>query len=86
MTITVTEDHIKRGVPRKDCFCPIALAMREQTGENWRVMYAYAVLDKRNDLNEPTIFWFPVEAKNFIYFFDMEETGKPFSFELEWTP
>ena len=80
MTVHVTLDHILRGRRGKHCECPIALALRELTGDQWFVLYPYAVDGKQNT------HWLPREAKDFIYFFDGGAKVKPISFELEVEP
>jgi hypothetical protein len=44
MKISVTQRHLDAG-RRKHCdACPVALALREQTGHDWRVGQVYASL------------------------------------------
>lgn len=77
--IIVTQDHINNGRPASPCDCPIALAMKENTGEKWEV--CNVLMWKMVDTSEN--YRLPSEARDFIYLFDRGEEVKPFSFEVE---
>lgn len=75
MKINVTSDHIKRGA-RKDCyFCPVALAIAEQT------IYA-PVVERDSVLLGAERRNLPPEAVAFIANFDSSKPVAPFKFEI----
>ena len=83
-TISVTREHIANGV-REDCeHCPIALAILETFPD---VNYA-AVGPDACTIGTPdgsdTELNLPGEALDFIWGFDDDGAGEPFTFELDY--
>ena len=79
MRVQVKQAHIDAGIPRHASYCPIALALKEQTGELWTVTDDVAYPDK---LTAP-LGELPVQVREFILAFDTGEPVQPFEFELE---
>lgn len=77
MKIVVTQKHIDAG--SIGCrACPIALAYMESTGHECSVGNL-SVSDWENDTTRTL----PIEAQNFIFFFDHGKPVQPFTFELK---
>jgi hypothetical protein len=76
MKITVTEQHIEQGKQASQCFCPVALAIREATGIDQLCVLSIGVIFKTGSVN------LPEEASNFVLDFDAGQAVEPFEFEL----
>lgn len=83
--VQVTKEDCLKGVPRKGNSCPIALALKRQTGEPWYVggtIACQAGLPAEVD----EFFWYelPVEASGFIAMFDAAggRFVSPFAFTM----
>lgn len=88
--VTVTQDHIKHGRPKKADFCPIALALKEQF--NLHSLVSPQVMVGPTDV---TIAWtlgrqaqyqFPLEAQEFVRKYDSwvsRSFVKPFTFTMK---
>ena len=84
MTITVSAEDIRCGIPNEPCRCPIALATR-------RVNPSLQVVVSTKDVSLMSSFAdlsykcydLPAEAKEFVRKFDVGDDVQPFSFELE---
>ncbi len=80
MTINVTQKHIDAG-SRNRCFsCPVAMAIKEATGEEWAVDGRAAF---RTALGAEGVCQLPPEAKRFVLLIDHLGHVEPFSFELD---
>ena len=81
MKITITQKHIKQGSPNNGVLCPIALALLEQTGEQWNVTIGTtgAIAHSCNELTE-TYLPLPKTAHKFAINFDAGKPVNPFSF------
>lgn len=83
MTITVTQEHIDKGIAWRADSCPIALALREQVGPGYRVgrdsIYFGGTLGARRIVD------LPGQSRQFVKSFDNEGAGavQPFSFDVE---
>lgn len=77
MRITVTKEDIQRGRPRSSSSCPIALALRRQTGVLYSVSTACAFTTGHE-------FRLPAEAMRFVDRFDTlpRSFSVPFTFDL----
>ena len=84
MLISVTQDHID-GARRllqtthpmaRNCVCPVALAVREATGEEWRIMTSLASLTAGR--------WTRLSrsARRWIARFDNWKAVEPFTFRF----
>lgn len=84
MIINVTQEDIENGI-RHSCFsCPIALAVKRETGCNCSVESANFHLKARIFMMGSYEAYFPgKEAEDFINNFDGGKPVKPFSFELD---
>lgn len=78
MTINVTQEHIKQGCRVNCAKCPVALALKERTGDLWLVGGSYIRRNGHNDLIE-----LPAVVTQWILDFDDGIEVQPFSFELE---
>ncbi len=86
MKITVSQDHINRGVRQDTCACPIALAVSEALPKDNR--------DTVTVRNSSNLYigedWVPIDddrVKDFIIRFDANVDPKwlePFDFELDY--
>lgn len=76
MEITITKKHISQGEPKSKKTCPIALAIKEQTGYKTVFVRNYGIIigSKR--------FWMPDIAAKFVNYFDLNKEVKPFKFSL----
>lgn len=78
-TITVTEEHIKKG-KRQSCIeCPIALAINDAAVFSTRAVVKHVSVREDNSLLTIPL---PRKATSFIYHFDAAEPVEPFSFHL----
>ena len=78
MKILVKEIDIKRGKPRLSGQCPIARAIRRQTGATRVNAYHAGAFVKG------LCYWFPKKCGNFIRKFDNELPVRPFSFFIPY--
>lgn len=78
MTIHVMQRHIEEGKRGKSQLCPVALAMNEATGGEWRVYGSLAF--EKNSLRKAIL---PPNAESFASTFDERLPVTPFSFEIE---
>lgn len=85
--IAVTADHIKRGVAREYCGCPIALAINEKIEKSGyiaivanRVRFKHTIIHDKEILFSETI---PRVASDFIGNFDSGRPVEPFEFEVD---
>ena len=84
MKIKVTSDHITRGRPLTGCLCPVALAVKEQTGAKYvRVGLNTASIGKH--VLDNIVYVLPPEVEKFIFNFDGLRDVSPFEFELKDT-
>ncbi len=78
VTIFVTEEHIKTGIPTSCGECPVALAIVDATGKSCQVGTTHVAFDGVSGA-----YSLPQEAVDFIRTFDEAiYPVKPFSFEL----
>lgn len=79
MIIHVTQAHIDAGEAAHCCLCPVALALREATGREWKVSGSLAHLDY--------LTWIILShsVRDFIYDFDAGRPVAPFSFRFDWS-
>lgn len=95
LTVEVTEDDIKNGIPQKACKCPIALAICRQLGyqpdDNYVDVAKQAIHVLEKDAEPITFgsgfrakpltqYHLPVNAQDFVERFDDYEDVYPFSF------
>lgn len=80
MKVEVTQEHINNGTPSSTDCCPIALALRTTTPDQWRVGI-YSVFR----LMPYERYALPCEASSFIKDFDYRGLSavNPFTFEME---
>lgn len=80
MKVSVTQDHIDRGLRHSAGFCPIALAMNEQHGPGHLVATCESLFTNEDGV----VAWLkmPSEADDFIGKFDTGEPVQPFEFEV----
>ena len=76
--ISVTAEDICRGKRRSPCGCPVALAIKRVIGMD-RVYVSRLTVD----ILAKTVA-LPKEVTAFIIGFDMDRSGQPFTFELEY--
>ena len=76
MTIKVTQEHIDSGLRAVACLCPVALAMKDTTGDTWTVgcQKASAAGVSRITLPQP--------VRDFIVDFDVGNPVQPFDFDI----
>ncbi len=79
MKIVVNQEDIRCGVRVDDALCPIALAIRRQTGRSVRVGLCGIEFDGDPSTDIET----PRYAKDFNSAFDQETPVHPFEFDLE---
>jgi hypothetical protein len=89
LTVTVTQEHIERGMPNASTHCPIALALREQHPCEWQWLVRFHDLLRWPGHPIPL----PPKAAKFSQQFYLHHTPppdtkrvplpKPFTFELE---
>lgn len=80
--ICVTNEHIERGIPASCSGCPIALAMKEATGEDIAVeLGRYPKVYSRTRR-----LYYPLSAIAVEAAMDFDSTGimKPFTFEFSF--
>jgi hypothetical protein len=82
-TITVTAEHIAKGVPESCRHCPVALAIKDALPgieliavDDTRVHLGGAACDVKIDL--------PPAAQHFIEAFDCDDPVEPFSFTVDY--
>jgi hypothetical protein len=83
-TINVTAEHIRTGKAGDNCFCPIALALRDTFPdvETIHVHFATAYITTSGISSEVIL---PQEANDFIEAFDFgNNRAEPFSFTLDY--
>ena len=76
MKISVTQEDIDKGKREDSCVCPIALAVRRQTGR------LFHIDDTNADDGYDTI-QLPIKARQFVRSYDNGNPVEPFEFELE---
>ena len=87
--IEVTEDDILNGVPRNNCNCPIARALKRHAGLDvdkkdysiWELFVGSPIYSKTFKLKEKS-YKVPRSAARFIRNFDRYKPVKPFRFKL----
>lgn len=79
MKIEVTEQDIKDGKPGQCVYCPIAIALKRETGWIWSVMY-YSADTLLGPFHRAIM---PPAAQSWIEDFDNNESVYPFSFDLD---
>lgn len=79
-TITVTPEHIRKGVPRHPCGCPVKLAIEAAGFTVVRV--ASRVMWARDPEGWDVLANLPRGASDAIYRLDMHKLMEPFTFEL----
>lgn len=85
MTIHVTQAHIDNGTAKSCEFCPVAEAVREDSGVDCVVSSIGLTLFPAGGKPWVSLF-LPSEAKRFIRSFDRGLPVEPFSFELDYEP
>lgn len=81
MKIEVMKEDIDSGIPDNTCECPIALAIKRQTGNDVVVDFEYgfgAIAHVGNDS-----YFLPKSCERFIRKFDVGDIVKPFFFDLK---
>lgn len=81
--ISVTQEDIKGGRPRRAAACPVALALQRELQclfhldkvKAWASEDSLCIIDSHIDA--------PLIVRNFVARFDEQKRVKPFSFELE---
>ncbi len=76
MKVTVTADHIARGMPQSPFLCPIALALHEHEGLELARVAANAVFVRDR------VFYLSREAVHFMFRYDTGKRVEPFSFAI----
>ncbi len=76
MRISVTQDHIRRGERYMCMRCPVAIAIREQTGNE------FVKVNKTNIRMGQKSQRIDLRIRNWIKDFDVGNEVEPFSFEL----
>lgn len=79
MRISVTQDHIDRGVKGDSCYCPVAIAMREADYRSPKVGRVSVRFDWDGGR---AVLPVPYSVKTFVYRFDAGLDVWPFEFEL----
>lgn len=83
ITVTVTEDHIRRGVPQEPEFCPVALALETIFPASTHISVDEEAVDlTHEDLRFQSV-ELPRSATRFIRAFDSGKPVEPFSFRVE---
>ena len=82
MKIRVKVKHIKAGVPNDVCYCPVALALNEQTDRTWFVAYNFAYLIKDNEIKQKGKIALPHKICEWIREFDNHEYMEPTEFYI----
>ena len=83
MTVTITNDHIQRGMKSNAKYCPIAIALSELYPHR---MNKIRVTNGNVTITGVDFYSLPFTAYEFINKFDAGETVNPFSFEIEGLP
>ena len=76
MKVTVTQQHINKGIPGTEVRCPIALALKDTGTKHLFVKKFYFETDKG-------IYRLPKAARDFVFKFDYKQEVAPFSFEAK---
>ena len=76
MPITVTQEHIKIGVPYSKWECPVALAVSQALGPCW------VGVDRIGLLKQDRCYPLPTLARDWIHAFDHGRPVEPFSFDV----
>lgn len=88
MKIKVTQEHIQFGMRRSRYHCPIALAVKEQTGVLLCCVDGHETTVREGGLMDGV--WhsirLPEIARQFVTDFDFLKDVEPFEFELPWEP
>ena len=79
--ITVTRDHIRKGVVNDEECCPIALALQE-AGSGGVKVKRHNILFYGEPI--PLVTWLPQSAMRFIKRFDDGEHVEPFKFYVPY--
>ena len=81
MTISVTADHIMSGIPGSQCFCPIALAIKDAFGP---VLINVDVKDYGITIQTTNTHYYQMPSKvlHFVRRFDARLPVVSFEFEL----
>lgn len=87
MTINVTQGHITKGIRGTSVMCPVALAIREATGQiasvhSHKISIYRQVIDSINEWRGSP----PDAVRKFILNFDAGHYVEPFMFELDYRP
>ena len=78
--IKVTQEYIDKGKLGSIQYCPIALAVKDQTDSNCSVFDDH--LNIYSNFGRPGCYWLPTRARKFINRFDDRKPVKPFNFYL----
>lgn len=78
LAVVVSKNHIKEGLPKSPYACPIALALREQGYKHSDI-----AVSSINLYVKPHFYTLPSEAVSFIHYFDKNQNGEPFEFEID---
>ena len=81
-TIRVTADHIAEGERGNPCACPVALAVRDQTGAQiaYVDMATVAITRRNHDFEAHS----PPQVSHFVDAFDHGHPVEPFEFTVTW--
>jgi hypothetical protein len=82
MKIEVTQEDIDKAVRGDPFCCPIALAVKRQSGKDVYVRSKWISLDSNDGCSREKIF-LSLKAADFIYKFDHGIKVEPFIFEIE---
>jgi hypothetical protein len=88
MKINVTQTYIDRGTPEVGDECPIALAVKDQTGYtnvnvHSEINHAIVITHWSDGESEEFVRMLPTAAREFIEKFDHRQPVEPFEFEIE---
>jgi hypothetical protein len=81
LKIKVTQEHIDKGERKSERFCPVALALKEQTHERAFVLKENCYFLVRQYV--PRKYPMPKEVEEFVSKFDKGEKVDPFSFDCD---
>ena len=85
IVVSLTEEHIAKGVPGEGCLCPVALAIEDCS--HYRGVHVYSEV-VCYELGGNRVFEvdLPDEAREFIRSFDDGDPVNPITFKLDEPP